>query len=215
MKPMTLNSIFSNQASAIITCRKILAVLALCALTACSTPVKKSQNDISHGKHYAILDILPKEIEGFSFVDTKTYPDPLGYSLRYRNNKNQLTYADIYIYPIPKEAIGLSHKELVLLATKLAFRDIEYVKKKGSYSRYDIISNDSFGLLGKTTVHAEISILKDNLVLYSLLYVTESNGKWIKARLTMPDNEANRNNETWHKFVTETFSIILQNIENA
>lgn len=161
------------------------------------------------------MDFLPAKLEGFSYENSTTYPAPWGYSLRYGKNTTHRTYSDIYIYPIPKEANGYKHEEIVYGITKEALREIEYAKEKGAYSEFKVISKGTFYLNGKLATRVEIFLVRNNLSSYSLLYVTESEGKLIKARMTMPDNESNRNNESWNKFIDKVFSIILSNIEKA
>lgn len=194
---------------------KTLFIILIITSSACTVPVRQSQNKVTHDEHYVILDVLSKQVDGFSYEGSTTYPAPWGYSLRYRNNESKRTYADIYIYPVPREAVDYKHKDIVFSITNDALHEIDYAKERGVYSKFNVISKGTFEILDNVATKVEISLVKDNLVSYSLLFVTESSGKIIKARMTMPDNELNRNNEAWNKFVAKTFSIILKNIEKA
>lgn len=193
-----------------------LALLCIVVLMAgCSTPTKQASNGITHGKHYPIMEVLPDSIEGFSYVGSATYPQPWGYSLRYRSGASRWTHSDIYIYPAPKADKPQSHQELVVGMTRQALEEIDYAKQRGAYSSFQILDQRKFTLNGKMATRIDMVLVKDNLVSYSLLYVTESQGKLLKVRMTMPDNEANRNNARWQRFAETVFNTIMANMDKA
>ena len=193
----------------------ICLIFLVSVLTACTAPVSKDQYGLVHGEHFQILDVLPNNIEGFLYQGSTTYPDPWGYSLRYTYSKSNMVYSDIYIYPVPEEARKYSQKEIVNGMTDAALSEIELVKKRGAYSEFEIIEKSTSRLLGDYLTRVDIYLVKHNLASYSLLFLTERDGKLIKARMTMPDNEFNRNSVTWQKFIYKVFSNILENIEKA
>ena len=184
-------------------------------LAACATPARKAQPGLVHGDHVKLLDVLPDNIEGFLYQDSTTYPDPWGYSLRYAYSENSRVYSDIYIYPVPKEMREYSQEEIVNGMTNAALREIELVKQRGAYSEFQIIEADASHMLGEYLTRVEMYLVKNNLASYSLLFLTERDGRLIKVRMTMPDNESNRKSATWQKFINTILSGILKNIEKA
>lgn len=194
---------------------KFVILALLLAVAGCAVPVKEGQDDTASEKHAALLDVLPRHIQGFTYEGVREYPDPWGYSLRYRSDSSRRTYADIYIYPVPGNATNLSQKKVVTDMTNEALWEIKVAKEKGAYSDYKIIHSAAFEIDGNFTSRVDLQLVSNNLVLYSLLYVTERNGKLIKARISMPDNDANRGNKLWQEFVEQTFQVIIQNILKA
>jgi hypothetical protein len=194
---------------------RVMLLLLVAGLTACATVIKESQEDVAGNQQYPILDVLPKRIEGFTYEGMREYPPPWGYSLRFRNEPNNAVYADIYLYPVPQELSGHEQDDIVMIKTDEALEEIDYFYKAGSYSEFEIINRDSFQILGETASRVEIYLVKDNLALYSLLFVTEKDGKLVKVRMTMPNNQANTSNDAWGQFVNEVFTVILNNIEKA
>lgn len=192
--------------------RTIFIVVVVAMLAACSGASKKTQP--SQG-NLPILDVLPKHIQGFSYVGTKTYPEPWGYSLRYQLDGSQYTHADLYIYPVPKELAGQKHKDVIGRMKDQAIEEIGYAKEKGMYSEYRVMKNSSFNINGKFVSRTDIHLIKGNLVAYSLLFLTESDGKLIKVRMTMPDSEEVRRSDTWQKFVDKAFATVIKNIEKT
>jgi hypothetical protein len=193
----------------------IMLLVLVAILTACTPPTRESREDVAGSERYPILEVLPRHIEGFSYKGMRVYPDPWGYSLRYGNDSNQGVYADIYLYPVPQELRGREQEDIVMNKTNEALEEIDYFKRKGVYSAFEVISRDAFEILGNKTSEVEIQLVRDNLALYSLLFVTESKGKLIKARMTMPNNEANNGSEAWKRFVESVFTVILNNIDKA
>jgi hypothetical protein len=193
----------------------IVFTLVMMALVGCGAPKRQEVKELPGSEQYPILDVLPKSIEGFSYKGLRVYPDPWGYSLRYRSDFDKTVYADIYLYPVPKEAMGGDPEDIVVGATNGALEEIDYATKNGMYSEFEILGRDDFDILGKTTSQVDIYLVRNKTPLYSLLFVTESNGKLIKARMTMPHTDANRSNDAWKRFVESAFTIILNNIDKA
>lgn len=173
-------------------------------------PAARLENtvDISDNS-VAILEVIPKEIEGFFYSKTHKYPYPLGYSLRYYDNINQLIYADIYIFPIDDSLEEYNIKDKIDIMTEWSLKDIFKFKEQGKYTKFDIIHNTNLNINGRYTSKVSINLVKKNLELYSLLFVTKSNNKFIKARITMPNNEAHRKDPRWQKFVEKIFTEIF------
>lgn len=195
--------------------RNLLLGISVALLTACSTVTKIESPVESNENTFAIVDVLPTEIEGFVYRGAKSYPDPWGYSLRYQFEKNHVTYADVYIYPVPKGMEGRSHEGIVAAMSNQAIEEIGYATEQGAYSEYNVIENRSFKVSARQVIRTDVLLVKNNLESYSLLFITESNAKLIKVRMTMADNESNRKNGTWQKFVESIFTTIIDNIEKA
>jgi hypothetical protein len=190
-------------------------ILLVSILAACVTPVSKDRYAQAYEERFQIQNVLPVSIEGFSYQGAIAYPDPWGYSLRYEYGENHMVYSDIYIYPVPSEMAKYNQNEIVNGMTNAALREIDLLKQRGAYSEFEVVGTTTTHLLGEYLKRVDIYLVKHNLASYSLLFLTEKDGKLIKARMTMPDNEANRNNVTWQKFINEIFSIIIENIDKA
>ena len=187
----------------------VLLILMAIFLSACSTVSVKVPE-----KEPGIVSILPRMVEGYSYVGVHVYPsEEYGYSVRYTlSSKN---YADIYIYPVPEQAKKYSHKDIVFGMTGNAISEIELAQEKGLYHEFEILNKSAFNNSGLVFSKVEAKLVKDNLVSYTILYLTENRSKLIKARITMPDNESNRSNKKWDAFIGEIFGFIINNIDKA
>lgn len=191
-----------------------ISILAI-TLISCSAPSVKHRSDISNNGQREILNVLPKNIEGFTYDGVRTYPEPLGYSLVYRLDGSRLTYSDIYVYPVPGKMSGHTHKQIIDDMSNQALMEIAYAKEKGLYTEFKIINSKTFNLDGNYVNKVAIYVVKDNVESFSLLYLTQCEGKILKVRMTMPDNEINRHSDRWQKFVEKVFSVIIANIDKA
>lgn len=188
----------------------ILIYLILC-LTGC---VSFGLNVENKNNKPEILDILPTNIDEFNYVGYQVYPEKsLGYSIRYAIVN--IGYADVYIYPVPKAALELDSKEIVIESTKAAITDIQYFVSKGIYSEFKVLSQKFSENNGVITTKIEGSFVKNNLQLYTMLYLTEHSGMLLKARISVNDNETNRSSTGWDSFVGKLFGLITANIEKA
>jgi hypothetical protein len=197
------------------TFRHLLWVTFVVLLTACATPSKINSATESSENTFSIVAVLPSNIEGFVFQSVKKYPDPWGYSLRYEFEANNITYADVYIYPVQKGEEGRSHENIVDTMYNQSIAEIRYATQQGGYSEYSIIKNKSFRVSARKVIRADVFLVKNNLESYSLVFVTESNSKLMKVRMTMTDNESNRKNDNWQRFVESIYAIIINNIDKA
>ncbi len=186
----------------------LTALLTIC-VSACSTVSVKNPTEEPE-----IISILPKMVEGYSYVGTHVYPsEEYGYSVRYTlSSKN---YADIYIYPVPEQVKEYPHKDIVFGMTGHAVSEIELAQEKGLYHGFEVLDKSAFDNSGIIFSKVEAKLIKDNLVSYTILYITENSSKLIKARITMPDNERNRSNKRWDNFIGEIFGFIISNINKA
>lgn len=192
-----------------------LMMIMVLGLYGCSANMENQTRQSTDDETYEILQVLPKTIEGFNYVNAHTYPEPWGYSLRYVYQGNQQIHSDIYIYPVPEGALKYQHKDIVAGMTSQALREIEIAMNKGMYSDFNIINKRAFKIQDNITTRVDVQLVRNNWEMFSLLFVTERNGTVLKARMTMPYNELNKNNEAWQKFVEQAFSIILGNLDKA
>lgn len=162
-----------------------------------------------------IVDLLPEELRGYSYVNFYNFNSDLGYSLRYAKKTEDKNYADIYIWPVSKEAKGYSHHDIVLITTKMALDDIYTMQQSGAYSNVVELSNETANVDGLIIARCKLSMLRENLKIVSYLYVTEHKGKLLKIRITLPDNEINRSREDIENFAIEMFINIMDNIDSA
>jgi len=161
---------------------------------------------VNHISHY---------IGDYEYIGIKHYGDDLGYSLRYNNKFLTSTHADFYIWPVPPQATGYPHKDIVFAASDASLSDIIAVKENGGYQEMEILDQatyDSNGLI--ITVH-KFSFLRSGLRVVSFMYVTEHKGSFLKARVSMPDNEANRDEKKVNVFVTDVLNQIIANIDRV
>lgn len=174
----------------------------------------ESQRYSSKGKPH-ILELIPKNVEGFRYVDYYEYPEPYGYSLRYLYEKNNMVHSDVYLYPSGIDSKLYSHKEIVLGMTDILMNEFDITVKKGMYSEFRAIKSSSFSVLDKIVTRNDLYLVRDNLETYSLLFLTESNGRMIKIRMSMPNNTHNRKSTNWQKFANQIIRFILENIEKT
>lgn len=174
--------------------------------------VESTDGSESREETIALLTEVPHSAHGFLYTGLQTYPEPWGYSLRYQHHQLSHTHADIYIYPVPESINLQSHKRVILEMATQSLQEIDFATQQGSYSEYQLLRNSSFELEGHFVTRSDLFLVRQNLAVYSMLFLTEKEGRLIKARITVPDNEANRNDPQWQAFVEEIFTAIIENI---
>ena len=196
---------------------KYLMVLAVLILSACSTIKSTSTSNFpdSANEQPGIVELLPKELHNYSYVGQHNYGGNLGYSLRYAKSSEYKHYADIYIWPAPKEASEYPHKIVVESVTEASLGDIYAAQEQGAYDNLALLEGLIYDTDGQILTMHKLSMLKGNLKSISYLFVTEYKGKLLKARVTLPDNEANRAREDVQEFVVELINTIIENIASA
>lgn len=182
----------------------LLLLLSACSVSPQNEQIKKPTRDIVSVN---ALQQLPKKIGSFSYIGTRLYPKPWGASSRYIYTTNKI-FADVYSYPVPKEAISFSHKNRVIGMTKQAIDEISGLTKLGKYSKFEILNKSTFQQQGRTSKRIDTSIVKDGIALYSLIFLSENKGRLLKIRMSMPDSKSNRANKSWQKFAEKVFSAL-------
>lgn len=157
-----------------------------------------------------LVSILPLDLKGYQYHSFHRYKhESLGFSLRYNKGEEPGHYADIYIWDVPQALHSYSHKEVVYAATNSALREIQGLEQRGTYSKVEFLDGRTSGTETMFLTKQKISLTHQNRALISYLYVSEVAGEFIKARISMPDNKANRNREDVDDFVTELFANIV------
>lgn len=161
----------------------------------------------------AILSELPQEVETFDLQGYKYFNDGSGYSIRYSNERKQ-RIADLYVYDVAEENLTLDHEQLVLGSTKATMDAIAAAAKKGHYSNYNIVDAATHVLGLRTVARVQATYLRQNLASYTLVYQTEYKGTLLKIRLTMPDNDSNRNSGEWDLFTDTIFQSVIAELNS-
>ncbi|HEY9035666.1 MAG TPA: hypothetical protein VIM96_03040 [Pseudomonadales bacterium] len=158
-----------------------------------------------------IVAHLPHRIGGYEYAGFTEYGPGLGYSLRYIKKGLQGNYADIYIWPVPKEAQKYSHEEIVYGVTEGSLQDIYEMQNRGIYEKVELIDRLAYGSSEQLVTMHRLVMLRENRKTLSFLYLTEYQGRLLKARVSLPDNEANRSSDEVKQFVLEIFNRIIAN----
>jgi len=200
--------------------RAIIKLILVLSMAGCTQnvmePVDQNNQSIVENKEAEqLLEVVPHQLHGFVYTTTQTYPEPWGYSFRFIHESNPRIHADIYVYPVPENLNLIDSKRIVLEMASQSLQEIDEAAKQGSYSDYQLIRNSSIEINGHFVTRSDIYLIRSNLAVYSLLFLTESKGTLIKARISMPDNETNRSGSQWEEFVREMFSAILIHIRHS
>ncbi len=105
--------------------------------------------------------------------------------------------------------IPLEHKEKVYQVAKWSLQDIVSAQDAGLYSNIDILSSQEVSSGGFVFIVIKLRLVQENLALYSHLVVTEHQGHFVKARLTLKDNDTNRARKDAEGFINTMFNVIL------
>ena len=192
--------------------KKIALLFIITALSACSS--QQPSNHLSNNEP-AIANLLPVQITNYKYSGYRLYGEGLGYSLRYKYINENYHFADIYVWPTPEQAKKYSHKEIVYGVTNSGIRDIYSMQSKGHYNNVKILKKRAYTNQDNTLTMHKITMLRGNVESLSFLYVTEFNGILLKARISMPDNTANRKRKDTKEFAVGIFNQIIKNIKHA
>jgi hypothetical protein len=189
--------------------RLILLLISVLFTNACAaltiTPEKKVDSEAP-----AIMLKLPKTVESCD----KYFNDGSGYSIRYSNERKQ-RLADLYIYDVAEENASLDHKQLVLGSTKATMDAIGAAAKQGHYANYSVLNAAMHAQGLRTVARVQATYLRQNLASYTLVYQTEYKGTLLKIRVTMPDNDSNRNSREWDLFTDTVFQSVISELDST
>ena len=167
----------------------------------------------------ALLSKLPKTVESFGLQGYKYFNDGSGYSIRYSNERKQ-RIADLYVYEVAEENASLDHEELVFGSTKATMAAISAAAKQGHYANYNVLDAATHVMGLRTVARVQATYLRQNLASYTVVYQTEYKGTLLKIRVSMPDNDSNRNSSEWDLFTDIVFDSAItelnkENLEQA
>jgi len=161
----------------------------------------------------ALIGTLPDTFKSFDLQGYKFFEDGSGgYSVRY-GNTHKRRIADVYIYPVAEENSELAHNQLVLGSTKATIQAIGEAARQGHYANFNVINAGTQAYGVRTVARVQATYLRQNLASFTLLYQTEHDGTLVKIRITMPDNDSNRNNEEWDNFAEEMFAKVISQLD--
>lgn len=193
--------------------RLFLLLTTLLFTNACAaltiTPEKPDDTDAP-----ALMHKLPKTVESFDMQGFKYFNDGSGYSIRYSNARKQ-RLADLYIYQVAEENASLDHKQLVLGSTRATMDAISAAAEQGHYANYNVLDAATHALGVRTVARVQATYLRQNLASYTLVYQTEYKGTLLKIRVTMPDNDSNRNSSEWDLFTDTVFQSVISELDSA
>lgn len=160
----------------------------------------------------ALMHKLPQKVESFDMQGFKYFNDGSGYSIRYSNERKQ-RLADLYIYDVADENASLDHKQLVLGSTRATMDAIGAAAEQGHYANYNVLDAATHAQGLRTVARVQATYLRQNLASYTLVYQTEHKGTLLKIRVTMPDNDSNRNSTEWDLFTDTIFQSVISELD--
>jgi len=191
--------------------RPIALTISLLFSTACAA-VTLNANESLHETEPELLSQLPKEVDSFTMQGYKYFNDGSGYSIRYSNPRKQRV-ADLYIYEVAEENASLEHSDLVVGSTRATMDAISAAAQQGHYDNYNVIHAATHSQGVRTVARVQATYLRQNLASYTLVYQTEHNGTLLKIRVTMPDNDSNRESTEWDEFTDTLFLAVIEELD--
>jgi len=159
----------------------------------------------------AMMYTLPKTVGSFDMQGFKHFNDGSGYSIRYSNEPKQRS-ADLYIYEVAKENASLNHEQLVIGSSRATMDAISAAAEQGHYANYTVIDAATHVQGLRTVARVQATYLRQNL---TLVYQTEYKGTLLKVRVSMPDNDSNRNSDEWDQFTDTVFKSVISELDKA
>lgn len=184
------------------------------ACAAVSLTPAKSENDSSKLEEPALVRAMPESVQSFERRGYKFFNDGSGYSIRYANEGKQ-RLADLYIYQVADENASLDHEQLVLGSTRATMDAISAAAQQGHYANFNVVDAVTHSQGLRTIARVQATYLRQNLASYTLVYQTEHKGTLLKVRVTMPDNDSNRNSDEWDRFTDTVFKAVIDDLDNT
>lgn len=189
--------------------RALYLLLAMVVLAGCTSTSQHSTSE-----EPKLVQSLPKSYGGYDYRGYQVYPTrELGFSLRYVKRGEQHHHADIYVYPVPATAEGMTKRQIVMAATRASAREIFEVGRRGYYNNVKALHGVIRSNQGNVMTVSEFSFLRNNLKIYSLLYLTEEKGTLLKARVSMPYDENHLDHKDVDRFMAHMFGAIKQELK--
>lgn len=162
----------------------------------------------------ALMHKLPKTVRSFNMLGYKYFNDGSGYSIRYSNERKQ-RLADVYIYEVAEENTSLNHEQLVLGSTRATMDAISAAAEQGHYANFNVLDAATQAQGVRTVARVQATYVRQNLASYTLVYQTEHKGTLLKIRVTMPDNDSNRNSGEWDLFTETVFQSVISELDDT
>ncbi|PID61489.1 MAG: hypothetical protein CSB44_06745 [Gammaproteobacteria bacterium] len=160
-----------------------------------------------------ILDALPARFATFDYEGHRWFGDESGgFTLRYGNRRKH-RLAEVYVYPVAEQNAKLDHQSLVLGSTRASIEAISQAAGSGHYANFNLVNAAMRSHGVRTEARVQATYLQQNLATYTLVYQTEHEGTLLKVRVTMPDNDANRDNDEWDAFASYMFDRIIGELD--
>jgi len=189
--------------------RAFYLLLTMLVLAGCASTAQHSASE-----EPKLVQALPKSYGGYDYRGYQVYPTrELGVSFRYVKRNEQFHHADIYVYPVPAEAQGKDQREIVLSASHVSMQEIFEAGRRGYYNNVKGLRGEMRTLEGNVMTVSEFSFLRDNLKIYSLLYLTEDKGMLIKARVSMPYDERYLDHKDVDSFLAHMFGVVEKELK--
>ena len=172
----------------------------------------QSEKNSENLKEPALVQVLPDSVQSFERRGYKYFNDGSGYSIRYANERKQ-RMADLYIYQVADENASLDHEQLVIGSTRATMDAISDAAQNGHYANFNVVDAVTHSQGMRTIARVQATYLRQNLASYTLVYQTEHKGTLLKVRVTMPDNDSNRNSDEWDRFTDTVFKAVIDDID--
>ena len=156
---------------------------------------------------------LPKSVESFELQGAQAFDEAGdGVNVRYSNDRKQRR-ADVFVYPVAEKNRALKHSDLVMGSTQATMRAISQAVQQGIYHNLNVIDAATKANGLRTVARVQATYLRKNLASYTLVYQTEHDGTMVKIRMTMPDNEPNRESREWDRFADKVLEAVTTKLD--
>jgi len=191
-----------------------IAAVSLLLASACAA-TNAAPEPVAEPPEPELISRLPTSIESFDYEGYRFFEKAdAGFTFRY-TNKRKKRMADVYVYPVATENAELPHDELVLGSTRATLQAIGEATRRGIYANFNVVTAATKAQGIRTVARVETTYLRQNLASYGVLYQTEFDGTLMKIRVSMPDNESNRDSQEWDRFAQQTFDLIINRLQTA
>ncbi len=196
--------------------KTLITVFSLLFLIACASApqhVDDTQKTSVARELAVVIDVEPQQ---YRYIALQEYGGELGYSLRYSKQTEQNHFADVYIWPVHQQLNDFSHKDIVYAMSNSAEQDIYTAEKYGAYSNVKLLDrSEQFMTDDMMVTRQRFTFIRNHLLTLSFLYLTEYQGKVLKIRLSLADNEFNQTRKDIDTFALSLFEQIIENFHLA
>jgi len=164
--------------------------------------------------HAELVASLPKTVETFDLAGAREFSTSgEGVTVQYVNARKH-RHADVFLYPVAEENRELKHPDLVYGSTQATMRAIAQAVQQGIYKNLSVLDAATKANGLRTIARVQATYLRNNLASYTLVYQTEHDGMMVKIRVTMPDNDTNRESREWDRFADQIFRAVGKQLDS-